>query len=89
MEQVNQAAQDEVDKNYEEFLKILPSILQHQRDRYALMRAGKIIGFFSSAMDARTAAKSFIPDGLFSIQRVTDMPVELGYFSRAVPLSAI
>ena len=50
MEQRMRLAQDEVDRNHEEFLKILPQILQHHRDRYALMKGGKILGYFSRAV---------------------------------------
>jgi hypothetical protein len=76
--------QEEVDKNYEEFLKLLPSIIRDHRGEYALMKDGKIITFFLTSVDARAAADSFITDGLFSIQQVTDLPIDLGYFNYAI-----
>jgi rhodanese-related sulfurtransferase len=82
-------AQQEVDKNYEEFVRLLPTILPTHRDKYALMKDKKILGYYSSSVDARTAAKSFIDDGIYSIQRVTDSSVDLGYFSHAVSLSPV
>jgi len=79
------AIQDEVDNNFEAFRKLLPSIIGDHRDKYALMKGGKILGYYSSAQDARTAAESFISDGLYSIQQVTDASINLGYFTYAVP----
>ena len=76
--------QAEVDRNYEAFVKVLSSILPARRDQYALMKTGKILGYYTTAQDARQAAETFIGDGLYSIQKVTDSSVDLGYFSHAV-----
>jgi hypothetical protein len=76
--------QEEVDKNYEVFARLLPSLIPRYSGKYALMKSGKVLGYYSSALDARTAAESFIDDKLYSIQRVTDSPVDLGYFSHAL-----
>lgn len=81
--------QEEVDRNYEEFRKQLPSILATHRDKYALMKGGKILGYYSTAEDAAEAAKAFIPDGVFSIQEVTDSAINLGYFTHAVPVDTL
>jgi hypothetical protein len=81
--------QEEVDKNWEEFRKILPSIIAEHRDKYALMKNQKVIGFFSSPYDAKTAAESFIEDGIYSIQHVTDAALNIGYFTYAIPLDPI
>jgi hypothetical protein len=76
--------QEEIDRNYVAFVELLPTLLASHREQYALMKGGKIVNFFSSAIDARTAAESFIDDKLYSIQKVTDSAIDLGYFSRAV-----
>ena len=81
--------QDEVDRNFAAFQKLLPTIIADHRDKYALMKSEKILGYFSSPQDARSAAESFIPDGLYSIQQVTDAPINLGYFTNAVPGNTI
>jgi len=75
--------QVEVDKNYEAFAALLPTLLATHPDQFALMKNQKILGFFSTALDARTAAESFIQDKLYSIQQVTDTSVDLGFFSHA------
>jgi hypothetical protein len=76
--------QKEIDKNYDSFVAMLPTLIATHRDQYALMKNGEVLGYYSSAVDARTAAETFISDKLYSIQRVTDSPVDLGYFSHAV-----
>jgi hypothetical protein len=76
--------QEEVDRNFEEFEKLLPAIIGANRDRYALMKGGKILGYYSSAEDARIAATSFISDGLYSVQHVTDASINLGFFNYAI-----
>jgi hypothetical protein len=81
--------QEEVDRNYEEFIKELPNIIRDHRGQYALMKNGKIINYFSTAADARMAAEAFIKDDLFSIQQVTDAPVDLGYFNYAVHVDTV
>jgi hypothetical protein len=78
--------QEEVDRNYEVFRQLLPTIIQEHRGAYALMREGDIVTYFTTAVDARTAGEQLFPDGLFSIQQVTDTAINLGYFSYAVPL---
>ena len=79
--------QDQVDTNYEAFLKEFPSIIGEHRDKYALMKDGQIFGFYATIQDAKTTAKKFLPGENFSIQKVTDVPVDLGFFSHAVPIS--
>ena len=81
--------QEEVDRNHEEFRKLLPGIIRDHRGQYALMKDGKIVNFFSSAADARMAAESFIPDRICSIQQVTDLSIDLGYYNYAVPVNNI
>jgi hypothetical protein len=76
-------AKKEVEANYKAFVDLLPQLLAAHRDQFALMKGGKILSFYSSPIDARAAAEAFINDKLYSIQKVTDVPVDLGYFSHA------
>ena len=70
-----------IDENYIAFQKALPGIMQQQAGRFALMRHSEIVDFFDTAIDAVTAAKRLYEDGEFSIQEVTQTPVNLGCFS--------
>lgn len=76
---------EEVDQNYLVFLGKLPSILPLYRDKYALMRHGEIVGYYSTMQDAYITGQTFYEDKLYSIQQVTEVPVDLGFFSHAKP----
>lgn len=80
----NITQQNEVDKNFEIFLKKLPKIIEKHIEQFALMHDGKNIGYFSTFEDARTAAEIIYGDSIYSIQEVTTTPIDLGYFSHAV-----
>lgn len=75
---------DHLKKNYEAFMLKLPTLLQAQRGKFALMRDGDIIAFFDTARDAFFAGQKLYSDKLFSVQEVTDVPTDLGFFSHAV-----
>ena len=76
--------QREVDANYEAFVAILPSIIASHRDKYALMRHRQVVNFYVTAEDARSTGEKFYDDGVYSVQKVTNIPVDLGFFSHAV-----
>lgn len=71
----------EVDRNYDAFMRVLGGILEQHRDQLALMREGRIVDYFETPRDALRAASELFPDGVFSIQEVTDEPIDLGFWS--------
>lgn len=73
----------EVDRNYDAFTRSLGTILTAHRDQFALMRGGGIVGYFDKPGDAYRAGVSRYPDMIFSIQEVTDEPIDLGFWSHA------
>lgn len=76
----------QVENNYKAFQVQLPSLLSSHRGKFALMRDGQIIEFFDTARDAYVAGqKMFSKDRLFSVQEVIDTPIDLGFFSHAMP----
>lgn len=77
--------QNEIDSNYEAFLKMLPSLLDTDHNRWALVRHGELEAVFDTAVDAQTAGKKMFGDELFSTQQVTNQAIDLGWFSHAVP----
>lgn len=83
------ALEQEIDRNYEAFTKCLPELLKTDRNKYALIRRGEIIALYNDPFDARMTAERFFEDRLFSIQKVTDVPIDLGYFSHAVRLGHV
>lgn len=76
---------EQLDRNYAAFVKELPKISQTHAGKFALMHDGQIVDFFDTARDAVVAGQNLYTDGLFSVQQVTDKPVDLGYFSHALP----
>jgi hypothetical protein len=78
------ATQTEVRRNYEAFKRQLPELLKDRRGKFALMHNEQIVEFYDTAADAyKVGIKSF-GEGAFSIQEVTDSPLDLGFFSYAV-----
>ena len=77
--------QEEVDQNYQAFKARLAELVQSHPGKFALMRHGAIVEFFDTPRDAHVAGRTLFPDELFSVQEVTEAPVDLGYFSHAVP----
>ena len=73
--------QQEVDRNYEAFKKVLPELLKSDPGRTALMRGGEVVMCFDTERDAIQAGRRFFEDRRFSIQKVSSRPVDLGYFS--------
>lgn len=71
----------EVDQNYDVFTRLLGTLLRDHRDQLALMRDGEVVGFYLTPREALRAATEKFPDGIFSIQEVTDEPLDLGFWS--------
>jgi len=84
----NRTQQEEVDRNFEEFQRKLPELLRSNLGQYAVMRDAAVVGFYDTLRDARTAASQLYPDERFSIQQVTDVVGDLGFFSHAMHLVA-
>lgn len=77
--------QSDIRRNYEAFMQQLPKLLATHRGKFALMRDAKIVEFFDTSADAYRAGQKLYPDQRFSIQQVIDSPVDLGFFSHALP----
>lgn len=78
---MSQALSAEVDANYDYFLRHLRDFLKDHAGRYAVLKNRAVVDFFDKPGDAYRYAREAIPDGLFSIQEVTDEPIDLGFFS--------
>ena len=78
--------EEEVHRNYEAFEAQLPALVQAHGGKFALMRDGKIVELFDTVRDAYLAGRAlFEADGVFSVQEVVSGPVDLGFFSQALP----
>jgi hypothetical protein len=75
---------EQIERNSRAFKEQLPSLIATQRGKFALVRDGQVIEFFDTARDAYvTGQRLFEQDKLFSVQEVTETPVDLGFFSHA------
>jgi hypothetical protein len=80
---MSEAHQKAVDDNLDFFLGELPNLQQTNLGKFALLHNRTIVGFYDTPLDAASAGNLTYPDKLFSIQQVTDVPVDLGYYSHA------
>jgi hypothetical protein len=71
----------EVDANFDVFMDALDALLPEHLGEFALLKSREIVGFFESPGAAyRHALKAYGPLG-FSIQEVTQEPIDLGFYS--------
>jgi hypothetical protein len=76
-----EAHDSELDRNYDEFKRRLPELIRSDKGRHALMRHGAVIAMFDDRHVAYEDALRRFPDHFFSIQEVTDEPLDLGVLS--------
>jgi hypothetical protein len=74
--------QEEIDRNLAFFLEQLPKILTDYGGKFALIRHKKIVGYYDTALDAVSSATQLYPDGMYSVQQVTNVAVNLGIYQR-------
>ena len=79
----NEALSQEVDQNYDYFQRHIASYMPRERGRFALIRHRKVIGFFDDPGEAAQEGAKRFKDDIYSIQEVTDAPVDLGLYSYA------
>ena len=76
--------QQEVDRNYEAFLKLDDDFYHQNLGMYALMKNAKVVEIFTSWQDARKTAKLLYKEDPFSIQKIEKEDVDLGFYSHAI-----
>jgi len=78
----------EVDRNYEEFRRILPELLHKHPGKYVVMHNGAVAEAFDTFGDAVRFGNGKFGTNNFSVQEVTAQGVSLGYHSHALYQSA-
>lgn len=81
--------QDEIKRNYESFQQKLSELLASHPGKFVLMRDGEIVEFYDTARDAFVSGQRLFADHRFSVQEIIDTPVNLGFFSHALPQRSI
>ena len=84
MTTTKKATRTEIEKNFQAISTQMDKLMPLHAHKYALMRDGEIVEFYSRWEDAYKTGRRFFDDGRFSVQQVTKAPVDLGYFSHAV-----
>jgi len=74
----------EIEQNYAVFLGLLVELMQQNEGRYALLRNCKLEGLFDTPGEAVRGGFARFGDEDFSIQLITDEPVDLGFYSHAL-----
>jgi hypothetical protein len=74
----------EIDRNYAAFKDLLPSLLVLAEGKYALMRDQRLEGIFDTPGLADRAGYERFGKENYSIQLVSDSPVDLGFYSYAI-----
>ncbi|MDP9415454.1 MAG: hypothetical protein M3Q08_15525 [Pseudomonadota bacterium] len=69
--------------NYEAFESMLPELLPSSAGKFALLRDRRLVEVFDSAAAVHAAGAARFDDGLFSVQKVKEGAVSLGFFSYA------
>jgi hypothetical protein len=74
----------EIQRNYAAFIDILQSLLPTHFGRYALFHDQVLEGVFDSPGEAARTGFAKFGAAPYSIQIVTDEPVDLGFMSNAI-----
>ena len=75
--------ESEIDRNLFAFQSVLAGLLTSSRDQFALLRHQAVVSVHSKLSDALRAGHECFADGVFSVQQITDEPIDLGFFSHA------
>lgn len=75
--------EEEIDRNFFAFQARLTKLMKSNRDEFAVLRHQEVVGIYAKLSSALQTAHSQFPDGLFSVQKIADEPVDLGFFSHA------
>ncbi|SEM89008.1 hypothetical protein SAMN05192583_1418 [Sphingomonas gellani] len=78
------ALQEEIDRNFDSFQRVVHQFLPARKGQWALLRHGDVTSFYPTAGEAEGAGMDAYKDDIFSIQEVTEEVVDLGFFSHVV-----
>jgi len=72
---------EHLERNLEALKKKIPSLGVEDVGKFALMRDGNLVKTFSKVEDAHEYASEKFKDRNYSVHMITDVPVDLGYYS--------
>ena len=68
-------------QNFHYFQSVVSSLMSRHAGEYALLHAKSVVEVFPRPIDALEAGYARFSDGLFSVQKVIDRPLDLGFLS--------
>jgi hypothetical protein len=68
-------------QNFEYFQGIVGSLMEHNAGKYALLHAQSVVGIYARPIEALEAGCDKFADDKFSVQKVIDRPLDLGFIS--------
>ena len=79
--------QDQIERNMVAFEKTLPDLVRSHHGKYAVLRHQTVTGLYDTLHDTHLSVEQHYTDGLYSTQKITTHPENLGIFSHAGPQS--
>lgn len=73
----------EIQENYRYFQTVVSDLMKSHAGMYALLHSQTLVEVFPKPLDAMIEGRKRYSDGVFSVQMVTDRPVDLGFLSNA------
>ncbi len=73
----------EIRQNYAFFKGVVASLMDQQAGKFTLIHNREIVAYYSSPGEAVADGARRFGDSPFSVQRVTNRPIDLGFLSHA------
>jgi hypothetical protein len=71
----------DIRQNFHYFQGIVGGLMARHAGEYALLRSRSVVGIYPRPIEALEAGYSQFEDGQFSVQKVIDRPLDLGFMS--------
>lgn len=78
---MSESRERELRQNFQYFQRIVGGLMDRHSGQYALLRSQSVVDFFPRPMEALEAGYAQFADGRFSVQKVIDRPLDLGFMS--------
>ncbi|MEG3147830.1 hypothetical protein U1839_24535 [Sphingomonas sp. RT2P30] len=78
------AIEVEIERNFAAFKDMLGNLLPQNAGRYALLHDQELKGLYTTPGDAERAGYAQFKEAPYSVQLVTDEPIDLGFYSYAL-----
>jgi len=78
---MSDAREAAIRQNFDYFQSIVSGLMDRHAGKYALLRRASLVEVFARPIEALEAGYDRFADGVFSVQKVTDRPFDLGFMS--------